>query len=209
MPSIDEYFDEIDASRIRRLKELSALKQAFSVNAGTEHLVPHSRAAVVLAYASWEGFYNDCVQAYVEFLKENGRKIRETEWMLLVGAFSPAFESLRARNHSANARSQFIKEMKTFLECKFDQFDRSTIEARSNLDYEQLAQNFAILNFDLSVVQQFRNRLDKEVVGWRHLVAHGDAPDLTSLDIADHVKFTTNLMIEIADCFQYAMLQRV
>ncbi len=65
------------------------------------------------------------------------------------------------------------------------------------------------MNFDLTSIQKFRNRLDKELVGWRHGVAHGDQPDLTSLDIADHVDFTAELLIVIADHFQYAMLERM
>jgi len=58
-------------------------------------------------------------------------------------------------------------------------------------------------------MQRFRIRLDKEVVGWRHGVAHGDPPDLSALDIVDHVEFTANLLIVLADRFQYAMLERI
>jgi hypothetical protein len=58
-------------------------------------------------------------------------------------------------------------------------------------------------------MQRFRIRLDKEVVGWRHSVAHGDPPDLSALAIADHVEFTANLLIILADRFQYAMLERI
>ena len=67
----------------------------------------------------------------------------------------------------------------------------------------------ALLNIDLSSMQRFRIRPDKEVVGWRHSVAHGDPPDLSALDIADHVEFTANLLIVLADRFQHAMLERI
>lgn len=58
-------------------------------------------------------------------------------------------------------------------------------------------------------MQRMRNRLDKELVGWRHAVAHGDSPDLTEFDVQDHIEFTSSLLMLIADQFQFAMLDRV
>jgi hypothetical protein len=55
----------------------------------------NSKAKVVLTYANWESFYNDCVPAYIRFLRDRGGKIRATDRMLLIGAFHPDFESLK------------------------------------------------------------------------------------------------------------------
>ena len=163
----------------------------------------------MLTYANWEGFYNDCVRAYIRFLRDRGGKIRDTDWMLLLGAFHADFESLKARSHSYDARRQFVEDLQVRLECGFDSFDDTVVEARSNLNFERLVENFSLLNIDLSSMQRFRIRLDKEVVGWRHGVAHGDPPDLSALDIADHVDFTANLLIVLADRFQHAMLEKM
>jgi hypothetical protein len=209
MPSVDRYFDAIDAARIRRVKELSEIKRQFGADRDGDPTSVKSKAAVVLTYANWEGFYNECVDVYVGFLTERGGKVCETDWMLLVGAFNADFESLRSRNHSLDARHQFVANLKTRMECGFDVFDRSTIQARSNLDYKCLSQNYFVMNFELSPLQRFRIRLDKELVGWRHSVAHGDSPDLSALDIADHVDFTAGLLGIVADCFQYAILNRM
>jgi RiboL-PSP-HEPN len=208
MPPIDRYFDEIDVARIQRVKELSEIKYRFSADGAPDPANIRSKAVVVLTYANWEGFYNECVRAYVRFLQERGGKVRDTDWMLLIGAFSPDFEALRARNHSAEAKRQFIADLKARLECGFDVLDISVVEARSNLDYERLAHNFGILDFDVAALQRFRLRLDRELVGWRHGVAHGDPPDLSTLDVSNHVDFAGQLLIIIADCFQNAMLQR-
>jgi hypothetical protein len=129
--------------------------------------------------------------------------------MLLLGALHADFESLRAKNHSYAARCQFVRDLSIRLECGFDAFDDTVVEARSNLNFERLAENFSVLNIDLSFMQRFRIRLDKEVVGWRHSVAHGDAPDLSALDIADHIDFTANLLILLADRFQHAILEKM
>ena len=119
MPNIDKYFDAIDVARTRRVKELSEIKRTFGDDRGTDPSNVLSKAAVVLAYANWEGFYNECVRAYIQFLTERGRKIRETDWMLLVGAFGSDFKSLRARNHSVEAKHQFVANLKARLECGF------------------------------------------------------------------------------------------
>lgn len=209
MQKINDYYNDIDAARVRRAKELSEIKFRFGGYKGPDPTNVNSRAVVVLTYASWEGFYNECIRVYARFLKERGGKVRKTDWMLLVDAFGPDFEALRSKNHSFDAKQEFVLSLKSRLECSFDALDLRMIEARSNLNFKRLSQNFSVLSFDLAPIQRFRIRLDRELVGWRHSVAHGDQPDLSALDINDHVDFAARMLIELADGFQMAMLQRV
>src|SRR5208282_1317244 len=119
MPEIDLYFDAIDAARIRRVKELSEIKRRFGNDHGTDPSSVSSKAAVVLTYANWEGFYNECLQTYIAFLQEERRKVREKDWMLFVCALHRDFEALRDKNHSAEARRDFVERLKIRLECDF------------------------------------------------------------------------------------------
>ncbi|MGC2659933.1 MAG: MAE_28990/MAE_18760 family HEPN-like nuclease [Bryobacteraceae bacterium] len=209
MPDIDKYFDEIDVARARRARELSEIKFRFTSNPSPDPSSINSRAVIVLTYANWEGFYNECVRAYIRFLKQRGGKVRVTDWMLLLGALRADFESLRDRNHSDDARQEFVSNLRSRLDCGFEAIDGSVIEARSNLDFARLRWNFAVLDFDLTPLQRFRIRMDRELVQWRHSVAHGDPPDLTALDINGHVEFAATLLITLADGFQEAMLRRI
>jgi hypothetical protein len=68
MPKLDDFFDEIDSARVRRAKELSEIKRSFDQLAPDDVYGVASKAVVVLAYANWEGFYNECVRAYLEIL---------------------------------------------------------------------------------------------------------------------------------------------
>jgi hypothetical protein len=208
MLDADTYLDEIDTARVRRARELSEIKFRFTTSGSADLSYVGSRAAIVLTYASWEGFYNECVQIYVRFLRDLGRKVRDTDWMLLLGAFHADLESLKDRQHSENARMEFVKNLQTLLECGFEKFDIRVIATRSNLDFGRLSQNYGLLSFDIAPMQQFRNRLDQELVKWRHSVAHGDPPDLSAVDIASHVDFAASLLIALADTFQGAMLSR-
>lgn len=209
MPKLDSFFDEIDLARVRRAKELSEVKRSFGRMSGNDVYGVASKAVVVLAYASWEGFYNECVRTYMRFLIEKGGKVRDSDWLLLVSALHSDFESVRDRNHSLESRQKFVENLKTKIDCGFDSIDVTIVEARSNLNFDRLSQNYTLLSLDLSTMQRFRNRLDKELVGWRHAVAHGDSPDLTSMDVEAHIDFTSSLLTVIADRFQYAMLARV
>lgn len=209
MPKLDDFFNEIDTARVRRAKELSEIKRSFGQLAANDVYGIASKAVVVLAYANWEGFYNECIRAYLRFLAEKGGKVRDQDWMLLVGAFHADFESMRDRNHSLESRRAFVKNLESRIDCGFDAVDGRIVEARSNLDFARLSENYVLLNFDLSTMQKVRNRLDRELVGWRHAVAHGDSPDLTSMDVEAHINFASSLLILIADRFQYAMLARI
>lgn len=209
MSKLDSFFDEIDLARVRRAKELSAVKHSFGRITDGDIYGIASKAVVVLAYASWEGFYNECVRTYIRFLIEKGGKVRDTDWLLLVSALHSDFESMKDRNHSIESRQKFVENLKSKIDCGFDAIDTTIVEAQSSLDFSRLSQNYELLNFDLASMQCVRNRLDKELIGWRHAVAHGDSPDLTAMDIEDHVDFASSLLVMIADRFQYSMLSRI
>lgn len=209
MPSLDRYFDEVDAARSQRAKELSDLKRIMSSAGGHDPFGLRSKAVVVLCYASWEGFYNECITSYVKFLSEADIKVKEANWFLLVGSLTAEFEALRARNHSSESKRLFVEKLKEKLECKFEDFDSSVVQSRSNLNFEKLANNFLLLDFEIGDFSRFRIKIDKELVGWRHAVAHGNPPDLSSLDISRHVDMTSDLMLRTADIFQQGMLRRI
>lgn len=209
MHDVDHYFDAIDENRIRRARELSEIKHRFAARTEQSAFGIDAKAIVMLAYAHWEGFYNDCVRSYLAFLKAKGGRVRDSGWLMLMGAFASELQALQDRNHSHVARRQFVERMRNVLDCGFEHFRADVIEARSNLDYEKLAGNCLIMDFDVAAFQQHRIWIDKQLVQWRHEVAHGDLPDLSGLDLAEHVDRASLVMLLLADRFQEAMLQRL
>jgi hypothetical protein len=208
--TIDDFFDDVDAARSIRVRELSEIKRLFGATAETsDPLGVQSKALVVLSYAAWEGFYNECVDAYCAFLQTRGKRIADVGWKMLVGGLEAEFDFLRSRNHSPIAKRDFVDKLQAKLVCDFAAFDRKSVKARSNLDWDKLDHNFQILDFNLTPLQRYRNRLDIELVGWRHSVAHGDAPKLGSLDAADHIDLVGQVMMLVSDAFQNAMLEHV
>lgn len=209
MPAPDDFFDAIDSARVQRAKELSEIKRTFLSMASADPLAIGSKSVVVLSYAAWEGFYNECVRIYLDFLEHRGLKVADASWLLLAGAMSADFKSLRDRHHSDIAKREFVSQLKDRLICGFDNFDRSVVMARSNLDFGRLSSNFLLMNLEIAPFQVSRIRIDKELVGWRHGVAHGDPPDLTVVDATSHIDFASGLLLTVSDCFQNAILEHV
>jgi len=208
MPDVQRYLDRIDEARIRRAKELSEIKVKLGSGSSPDPELIFSKSVVVLSYACWEGFYNECVGVYIDFLHDIEIKIVDAGWMLLTGALTASFKSLRDRNHSDEAQIDFVKRLKEYLECNFIKFDKTIVMSKSNLDFAKLSTNFELMNMSFDAFQSRRLRIDKELVGWRHGVAHGGSPDLSSVDAGAHVNFTADLLLLISDAFQSAMVER-
>lgn len=208
MDEIDLHLVQIDRQRIQRAKEISDIKSQFSVQTTTDRYSIRAKAVIVLCYAHWEGFYNECVESYAEMLRVGNYRVRDVEWMMLVGTMGPIFQRLQDRGHSSSARCEFVGQLKQKIECTAKDFDSTVIKSRSNLNFARLKENFTVLGFDISPFERRRIRLDKELVGWRHSVAHGSSPDLSTADIADHLDFTETLLLLLSDRFQFEMLQR-
>ncbi len=202
MSDASSLLDKIDADRLRRARELSELKVRMTEMNGISKYGVNSKALIVLAYAHWEGFYNECVNNYIQALTISGTKVSDISWLLLIGVLKPDLQRLKDRNHSPVAEIEFLNRLKTLINSDFSNFDKMAIRSRSNLNFETLDQNFKVLGFDISPFQRWRIKIDKELVGWRHSVAHGDEPDLTSIDLRRHIQFTQKMLLLIADTFQ-------
>ena len=57
MVNIDRYFDELDRLRLERARELSDVKAQFTKVSQADPYSIRAKAAIVLSYAHWEGFY--------------------------------------------------------------------------------------------------------------------------------------------------------
>lgn len=207
MPDVLSFFELIDDARVQRAKELSEIKRTFAEISRSDPLGIASKSAIVLCYAAWEGFYNECVRNYLTFLQARKTRVSDVSWLLLTGAMTAEFQSLKDRHHSELAKRSFVERLKERLNCGFDTFDQSSVMAQSNLDFCKLSGNFILLGLDISPFMSSRLKIDTELVGWRHGVAHGDPPDLRALDLAAHVDFASQLLLKISDSFQSGALR--
>ena len=75
------FFSAIDAARLQRVKELSEIKRTFVITSADDPMSVASKAVVVLTYANWEGFHNECIRIYLDFLAEKGMRVADAGWL--------------------------------------------------------------------------------------------------------------------------------
>ena len=205
MIDIDSFFNDIDRKRFERVRELAEMNHRFTSSDMNFSYDINAKAIIVLAYAHWEGFYNECIQTYISLLQEKGCKVKDISWNLLYGLLSNKLTRLKDKNHSPKATCDFISELYHLIDMDFENFDINVISSRSNLKFDVLRQNYQILGFDIDRFQDKRIRIDTELVKWRNSIAHGDFPDLSSAILSDHIHFTQNLLLTLSDQFQEEM----
>ncbi len=191
----------IDYSRFTRAKEISTLSTECALASSDAGRKSLERAFVVGCYAHWEGFFSDCVSEFLKYLRNTDRKVSEISWLLLVGRLAPEFQSLFDRRNSREAQKLFVERLKGHLSSGFDEFDSKCISPSSNLDYKRLVYSFDLIGIDASFFAVKRNIIDRQIVGWRHAVAHGNLIDLDELDLEQHKKTTLELMGACSDRF--------
>lgn len=207
MSNISHFLEEMDSVRLRRAKELSEIKVRMGELVAVAQFGLHSKSVIVLSYAHWEGFYNDCISIYTDFMKDSGKSVSDLSWPMLIGLLQPDLQRLRDRNHSHQAAVEFAARFQQVIGSDFSKFDKEVVSSRSNLDFKKLKENFEILGFDHQPFLRWRLKIDNELVRWRHGVAHGDEPDLSTMDIKEHVGFTQHLLLMLSDVFQSEMLK--
>lgn len=206
MKDIYPFLSEFDSIRLRRAKELSEIKVRMNQIGYVAQFGIQSKAVIVLSYAQWEGFYNDCISIFIDFLKEKGKAVSDVSWSMLIGLLQPELRRLRDRNHSQPAAVEFILRFQQSMMGDFSSFDKEVVASRSNLDFRKLKENFEIMGLDYSPFLRWRLKIDNELVRWRHSIAHGQDPDLSTVDIQEHVAFTQNMLMVLSDCFQLEVM---
>ncbi len=167
-----------------------------------------SKSAIVLSYAHWEGFYNECAKTYLKFLDRLNKPLSTIDWSLLLGLLNSSFDSLRDKNHSIEAKHEFVENLKNTIKHGAKHYDTNVLLARSNLNFEKIKINFLIMSFKLDKLHKYRLKIDNEVVGWRHGIAHGNDPDLSLLDLEKHLDLIRDLLLVVADIFQDEIVNR-
>jgi len=201
MSNREDYLLKIDHARVSRAKELSNMKMKY---ASSKDYLDH-KALIVLSYAHWEGFFNECVDIYIDYLQLCRIKVKDISWSMLCGVIKSGLYSMRDRNFSHESLVEFSSKLEKYQDETFDVFDRTVVMSKSNLNFVRLREVFELLKFETAAFNRYRIKLEKNVVSWRHAVAHGTSPELEDFDAKSHVQLVLDLLLLLADRFQTAM----
>lgn len=191
----------LDAARIWRVRELSDFRALTAMHGASSYNSAIARAAVVIAYSHWEGYWSDCIEAYLAFRILEGRRPFLVNKDLMLGVLDAEFSSLRDRNFSDVSKRQFLRSVFAAMKADFTAVRPSAFKPRSNMNFERLLYCAETLRLDPAPFQRHRNQIDKEIVGWRHSIAHGDNPSIDMTAVAQHLSLVESLTALTKDAF--------
>lgn len=200
------FFARLDRDRIWRIRELSDLRLLHGNARSNREKEVASRSIVVLSYAHWEGYCSSCAGALVDYLESKKTPYSAIPPAMLLGAMSAAFDRYRDTADNLNSRRKLIVEFQKAIIGDVQKFDRRVILPRSNLNFERLKFIHEVIDVDISPFQKHRIKIDKELVAWRHLVAHGEMFVLDADNAESHTLLCEELMFLTKSTFESAFL---
>lgn len=200
------HLKRLSDDRLWRVRELSDLRVLHKKASSKREREATSRSIIVLSYAHWEGYCSNCASTFVDYLEEKKVPYNLLPANMFLGAMSAALDSYRDKADNLNSRHQLIKVFQDRNGGFIEKFDRRVILPRSNLNFERLDFIHQIIGADLKPFQRHRLQIDKELVAWRHLVAHGEMFTLDDSKATSHTHFCEELMFLTKDCFETAIL---
>lgn len=186
--------------RARRARSLSN-SRALYVNSVEALEEIAAQSLIVMCYAHWEGFFNFCVDLYVQAINQIGKEIIQLNPALLACEIDPHLMSLKDRNFRIDARPDFARKVFSISGCKEITKGISILKAASNLDFNRLRSCLDALDVDETRLLPHQNFIVHELVKWRHQVAHGDEPELEEADLVEHSRRTEELLTILLEIF--------
>ncbi|MBB5721168.1 hypothetical protein FHS72_000775 [Loktanella ponticola] len=201
----ENYIERLSTDRLWRARELSDLRVMHSKAETSREKVVTSRAIVVLSYAHWEGYCSSCAGTLVDFLEAKEVPYSTLPPDMLLGALAAALDSYRDTADNLVSRRKLIAIFQETLGNHIKNFDRRVILPRSNLNFERLRFIHETIGADIQPFQRYRLKIDKELVAWRHLVAHGEMFTLENYLAVAHTNLCEELMFLTKDTFETAL----
>jgi hypothetical protein len=197
--------DELSAERAKRVVSLSNSRALYITSSETLRDVG-AKSLIVMCYAHWEGFFNFCVDRYVDYVNSLNREIILVRPELLACEVDPHLMSLKDRNFRIELRGKFARAMFDLQSCSKIVNGKPLLKAASNLDFDRLRDCLTMLGVAEDRFLPHRNFIAHELVKWRHQVAHRDEPTLDSADLLAHSHRTEELLVILSESFSDTIL---
>jgi hypothetical protein len=170
---VEVFANRIHAALARRKIELSRI--AISVrNADGDHGAWLGRAAVVLAYAHWEGFVKEASTKYIKYVNSQNLPIQQMQMSLQAACMISHFK--RAEGTS---KSGYLASLLAEMDAKRSEIFRISpdkiVDTESNLSSRVFRDLVSGLGLDY--LSEFETRgqfIDEHLLHGRNQVAHGE-----------------------------------
>lgn len=191
--------DDLSALLGWRVKELLVLETNLPPESAS-NFAPAARGAIVLAYAHWEGFFNDATDALFQ-------RLETSHLPRVLGRPLSRLFAMRAELDRLSSKRVRDDDIVKFVLCHSaaefvpDALDSKVVKSRSNLDWGRLALAFDVYGVSSPALNEQRIFIQHQLVGLRHAIAHGTDPKLKRSFVALHLSKTRHVLVDLSDYF--------
>jgi hypothetical protein len=185
----DEIFQEIEADRAIREREIRLVKNCAIRSLRAYECDMFSRSTVLLTYAHLEGFCKFSFSTYVSAINRMKLACSNASYALVAASLTNLFAALRnpgskhpvfarslpddSKLHLAAREREFVEKWDAIVNMRIELPD-TTVDVESNLSSTVLKKNLFKLGLDYPIVDTQKPQLDK-LLGIRNAIAHGDS----------------------------------
>lgn len=162
----------------------------------------YARSAFVLAYAHWEGMFNECSQQFISWLQSSGCDPRFSHFPSRLLFLRPNID--RAISGSRDDPIIDLFDVAGGVAPSGPiKLDPRIVTARSNLDYDRLLTIFKVYGVWWLPLIRERVFIQHQLAGIRHQIAHGNETTARRAQLIGHLRRTRFILSEVHDYFEY------
>lgn len=169
----DSFSQRITEDFTWRVKEISDLKQVVKLSGGSYGSVAR-KAALALIYAHWEGYVLFVATSYLSYIAQRKRPLSSLMPSLRAVGLGNHVQEWQRQRDTIRLRLKIIETIKTMENEQFKKVPSGAVNTGGNLDYDRFSDICHVMMIDPIHVVSDQEYLDKEIVGTRNRIAHGD-----------------------------------
>jgi hypothetical protein len=190
-----------------RLKEITDLRKiAASVGDGYE--VAARKAGIALLYAHWEGYIKFVGEAYVKYVAVRKLKIDLLVDEFLAVEISGILKAYSTTGGGLSSRLDLINEWRNIEQGRFRRFREKGVAIGGNLNYQRFSEICKLIRIDPKSVIKDDEYLDRNLLGVRNKIAHGESITVTALEFRDVSNFVIESMRNFRTETEYCVIKK-
>lgn len=176
-----------------RLKEITDLRKiATSVANGYEVAV--RKAGIALLYAHWEGYVKFVGEAYIKYVAVRKITIESLTEEFFAMEISGPLKNYVGGPGDMSSRLSLIDEWRRMEKSQFKRIKDRGVSTGGNLNYQRFSEVCILFNIDPKKVIGNEEFLDKNILGVRNKIAHGESITVTEAEFLAASKFVIDAM---------------
>lgn len=205
--SLDNLVTCLEEETIWRLREISDLKAVIK-RSDQSFQTSLLRSFIPIAYAHWEGFVRGCALKYFQHIVLKRKSYSELIPQFHLNFHLKSIDSFYNRKAGISSKCMFLSQVLSSQDMRFVKLDQKIVDTRSNLNFRVLQDICIICGLEGDGFDKYEDFLDKELLGRRNSIAHGEEVFLGIEDLDIVSSKTTEIMRLFRNKIENAAVQK-